>query len=64
MSERFVAQSVTAAKLLEVERARDATLDGGAIEIRETSHLVKEDPKVQAAKAAADAAYEACKASP
>jgi hypothetical protein len=60
MSERFVVQSVTAAKLLEVERARDATQDGGALEIRETARLVKDDPKVQSAKAAAEAAYTAC----
>jgi hypothetical protein len=60
MSDRFLAQSLTSARLSEVERARDATLGGDPLAMREAARDVKDDVKVQAGKKATEAASGLC----
>ena len=60
MSDRFLDRSLTTARLAEVERAHDATVEGDPLLVRETAREVKDDPKVQVAKRAAESAYTVC----
>ena len=60
ISDRFLAQSVTRARLSEAERARDAALGADPLAIRETARDVKDDVAVEGAKGAAENAYAVC----
>ncbi len=64
MAARFAAQSVAGAKLTEVENALEAFKGKSALQIRESSRLVRDDAsneKLVRSKGASEAAYEACK---
>jgi hypothetical protein len=60
MSDRFLAQSVTRARLSEAERAREAARGADPLAIRETARDVKDDVAVAGAKSAAENAYAVC----